>query len=99
MVVSDYMTSNVSTLTDDARLLDAALLIREDRQTKNPITISPGAPISEAVQILYSKKVGGLIVVEGEELKGILTVSDMLELLNELLARGDDKFHNVSMGV
>jgi acetoin utilization protein AcuB len=140
MLVRDYMTTNVTTLTDDLRLLDAALMIRRtgkrhvpilsattgkvigiisDRDisrlapsvlstpnqddynrvfeetpitaamTKAPITISPDANIIEAVQILYSKKVGGLLAVENGELKGILTVSDMLGLLNELLTGGD----------
>ena len=63
--------------------------------TKAPITISPDANIIEAVQILYSKKVGGLLAVEDGELKGILTVSDMLGLLNELLTGGDK---STSMG-
>jgi CBS domain-containing protein len=39
--------------------------------TKSPITIGPGAPLSEAVQILHAKKVGGLLVVENDQLKGI----------------------------
>jgi acetoin utilization protein AcuB len=141
MLVRDYMTTNVTTLTDDLRLLDAALMIRRtgkrhvpilsattgklvgiisDRDisrlapsilskqsqeeynrvfeetpitmamTKNPFTISPGAPILEAVQILFTKKIGGLLAVENDELKGILTVSDMLGLLSELLS-GSDK--------
>ncbi|MGH9429107.1 MAG: CBS domain-containing protein [Terriglobia bacterium] len=141
MFVRDYMTQNVTTLNDDARLLDAALLIRRtgkrhvpilsaktgqvvgiisDRDvsrlapsilsqqsqeeynqvfedtpitmamTSNPILISPGAPIAEAVQILYNKKIGGLLAVENGQLKGILTVTDMLGLLNELLS-GSDK--------
>jgi acetoin utilization protein AcuB len=139
MLVRDYMTTNVTTLTDDLRLLDAALMIRRtgkrhvpilsattgkvigiisDRDisrlapsvlstsqddynrvfeetpitaamTKAPITISPEANIVEAVQLLYSKKIGGLLAVENGELKGILTVSDMLGLLNELLTGGD----------
>jgi acetoin utilization protein AcuB len=140
MQVKDYMTTSVTTLTDDARLLDAALLIRRtgkrhvpvvstedgrvvgiisDRDvsrlapsilsktsqeeynqvfestpitmamTKNPISISPSAPIGEAVQILYTKKIGALLAVEDGELKGILSVSDMLGLLNELLTGGD----------
>jgi len=148
MVVREYMTSNVTTLNDDARLLDAALLIRRtgkrhvpilsakdgrvvgiisDRDvsrlapsvlshqtqeeyneifentpittamTKNPITIGPGAPLSEAVQILYSKKVGGLLVVENDQLEGILTVSDMLGLLNEMLAGGKSENASISL--
>ncbi len=139
MRVRDYMTQKVTTLTDDARLLDAALLIRRtgkrhvpilssdgkvvgiisDRDvsrmapsmlakmtpeeynavfeatpitvamTKNPMTIAPDAPIHDAVTILYTKKIGALLVVENEKLVGILTVNDMLGLLNELLAKGE----------
>jgi len=137
MLVRDYMTRKVSSLQEDARLLDAALLIRHsgkrhvpilsasgkvvgiisDRDvsrlapsmlarmsqeeyneifektpitrgmTKNPITISPDAPIDQAVTILHSKKIGAVLVVENEELVGILTISDMLGLLHELLSQ------------
>ena len=136
MYVRDYMTTSVTTLTDDARLIDAALLIRRtgkrhvpilngegkvvgiisDRDvarmapsilgqmtpeeynsifestpitvamTKNPMTIGPDEPIANAVNLLYTKKIGALLVVQGGSLAGILTVSDMLGLLNELLA-------------
>lgn len=138
MVVRDYMTRNVTTLTDESRLLDAALLIRRtgkrhvpivgaqgqvvgiisDRDvsrmapsmlarmtpeeyntvfeatpitvamTKNPITVTPDTPIGEAVSILYTRKIGALLVVDGGKLVGILTVNDMLGLLNELLGPG-----------
>jgi acetoin utilization protein AcuB len=136
MYVKDYMTSSVTTLTDDSRLIDAALLIRRtgkrhvpivdaegkvvgiisDRDvarmapsilgqmtpeeynsifeatpitvamTKNPMTIGPDEPIANAVTQLYSKKIGALLVVKDGRLAGILTVNDMLGLLNELLA-------------
>jgi len=137
MIVRNYMTSTVSTLTDDARLLDAALLIRRtgkrdvpvldlsggvvgivtDRDvsrvapsmlahitpeqynevfeatpisramTPDPIVISPEASMREAVGVLYTKKIGALPVVEEGKLVGILSVSDALGLLNELLAQ------------
>lgn len=137
MQVRDYMTAKVTTLSDDARLLDAALLIRRtgkrhvpivdgegrvvgiisDRDvsrmapsmlakmtpeeynavfestpitvamTRNPIMVSPDTPIEDAVSILYTKKIGALLAVESEKLVGILTVSDMLGLLNELLSK------------
>lgn len=147
MLVKDYMTTAVTTLPDDGKLLDAALLIRRtgkrhvpivsattgkvvgiisDRDvsrlapsilskqsqeeynqvfentpitmamTKDPLCISPQAPISEAVNILYTKKIGALLAVEDGELKGILSVSDMLGLLNELLA--PDKSKDASYG-
>lgn len=135
--VRDYMTATVTTLKDDARLLDAALLIRRtgrrhvpivteegalvgiisDRDvsrmapsmlarmtpdeynqifeatpitiamTKNPLTVGPDTPIRDAVQLFYEKKIGALVVTEGEKVVGILTVTDMLGLLNELLSR------------
>lgn len=137
MQVRDYMTTKVTTLSDDARLLDAALLIRRtgkrhvpivdgtgrvvgiisDRDvsrmapsmlakmtpeeynavfestpitvamTRNPIMVSPETPIEDAVSILYTKKIGALLAVESDKLVGILTVSDMLGLLNELLSK------------
>lgn len=136
MIVRDYMTRNVTTLSDDARLLDAALLIRRtgkrhvpivsaatgkvvgiisDRDvsrlapsilseqseeeynrifeatpitramTPNPITVKPDAPVLDAVQIFYQKKVSGLCVMQGDELQGIITLTDMLALMIELL--------------
>ena len=136
MIVRDYMTRNVTTLPDDARLLDAALLIRRtgkrhvpivsaatgklvgiisDRDvsrlapsilseqseeeynrifentpitlamTKNPITVKPDSPVLDAVQLFYGKKVSGLCVMQGDELQGIITLTDMLALMIELL--------------
>ncbi|HVP42195.1 MAG TPA: CBS domain-containing protein [Terriglobales bacterium] len=136
--VGDYMTRNVTTLTDQSRLLDAALLIRRtgkrhvpivdeagravgiisDRDvsrmapsmlsrmtpdeynqifeatpitvamTKNPITVRPDLPIRDAVTMLYQKKIGAIIVTENDQVVGILTVTDMLALLNALLSEG-----------
>ena len=137
-LVRDYMTTNVSTLNDQSRLLDAALLIRRtgrrhvpivddsgkpvgiisDRDvsrmapsmlsrmtpdeynqifeatpitvamTKNPITVAPELPIRGAVVLLYEKKIGAIVVTENDKVVGILTVTDMLGLLNALLAEG-----------
>jgi len=137
MLVRDYMTTAVSSLGEEACLLDAALMIRRsgkrhvpvvtpenkvvgiisDRDvsrlapsllsgltpeeynrvfettpivrvmTKNPITIRPEAPIDEAVTLLHAKRIGALPVVENDKLVGILTITDMLGLLHELLAR------------
>jgi len=136
--VRDYMTKNVITLTAEARLLDAALLIRRtgkrhvpivnpegkavgiisDRDvarlapsvlshlgpdeynqifentpvtlamTKDPITILPDAPARQAVNIMHSKKISSVLVTEADgKLVGIITVTDLLELLNQLLVR------------
>ena len=136
LLVRDYMTRKVSSLHEDATLLDAALLMRHsgkrhvpvlskegklvgiisDRDvarlarsmlakmeqeeynsifegtpitkamTKNPLSIAPDAAVVEAVKLMHSRKIGAVPVVEKGELVGILTVSDMLGLLHELLS-------------
>jgi len=45
--------------------------------TRNPITIESGKTVYEAAQILYDHRIGCLPVVEGGELKGIITSTDM----------------------
>jgi len=136
--VRDYMTTNLVTLTAEARLLDAALLIRRtgkrhvpivnsegkavgiisDRDvarlapsvlsplgpdeynqifentpitlamTKDPITILPDAPARQAVNIMHSKKISSVLVTEADnKLVGIITTTDLLALLNQLLSR------------
>jgi CBS domain-containing protein len=141
MFVRDYMTRNVTTLADDAKLLDAALMIRRtgkrhvpiisaltgkvvgivsdrdilrlspsvltgetteeeynqvfentpitEAMTPDPISVSPDAPISEAVEVLNLKKISAVLAIQDGDLKGIVTVTDMLGLLNELLSGGD----------
>lgn len=57
-----------------------ATLAVKDVMTTNPVTIAPDTLLSEAAQILYEKKLGCLLVVEGEKLIGILTESDFVRL-------------------
>jgi len=45
----------------------------------NPITVSPDASVSTAVKIIRDKRIGALIVVEGEEMVGILSYLDVLD--------------------
>lgn len=53
--------------------------------TRDPITIEPGKTVYEAAQMLYDRRIGCLPVVEDGELKGIVTTTDMLNLLLQLL--------------
>jgi len=46
--------------------------------TRSPMTISPAAPLRDAVQILCEKKFGALPVVEQGKLVGIISGVDML---------------------
>ncbi len=55
----------------------------------NPITVTPDSNMREVVTLLYTKKIGALPVVEEGKLVGIVTRSDALGLLNELLAEAE----------
>ena len=46
-----------------------------------PITISPKSMISEAAQLMLRHKIGGLLIVENDELVGILTETDFCRML------------------
>ncbi|MBS7627134.1 CBS domain-containing protein [Candidatus Bathyarchaeota archaeon] len=52
--------------------------------SKPLVTIGPKNPISEAAKILASKGIRRLPVVEGEELTGILTSTDLLRYYAKL---------------
>ncbi|MCX8103634.1 MAG: CBS domain-containing protein [Candidatus Bipolaricaulota bacterium] len=49
------------------------------------ITVSPADPIERAALLMRKHKVGGLPVVEGSHLVGIITESDIFEVLLKLL--------------
>ena len=52
--------------------------------SKEPVTISPDTPVSEAVEILAEKNVRRLAVVEKGNLAGILSVSDIVGTVAKL---------------
>ena len=64
--------------------------------TKDPITVTTDATVLEAVQLLYEKKISGLCVMNGDQLEGIITVTDMLTLLIQML--GESKSSPMSAG-
>lgn len=51
-------------------------------------TLSPDAPVEEAAKLMRKKKIGALPIVEKGALVGILTVSDLLDLLSREVSRG-----------
>ena len=53
----------------------------KDVMTNDILTISPTARIVDAAKIMSDKKIGCLVVVEGERLAGILTESDFVRLV------------------
>ena len=49
-------------------------MIVRDAMTKDPITCPAGAPLRDAVTLMKKNHIGGLPVMDGDELVGILTV-------------------------
>jgi CBS domain-containing membrane protein len=53
-------------------------LIVKEVMTTDPLTIGPEAPIAEAAALMIQHKIGCLVVMEGEELVGVLTEGDFV---------------------
>jgi CBS domain-containing protein len=52
----------------------------QDIMVKNLVTVSPEAEIKEAVQLMIRYKIGCIPVVAGDELIGLVTETDILQL-------------------
>ncbi|MBI4787499.1 MAG: CBS domain-containing protein [Chloroflexi bacterium] len=53
--------------------------------TPNPATVTPRTPIIQAAQLMRDRKIGGLPVIEDEQLVGIVTETDLLNYLIQTL--------------
>ena len=49
------------------------------------ITVTPKTPLEEAARIMADKKIGGLPVVDGDNMVGIITESDLFKIFVDLL--------------
>ncbi len=54
--------------------------------TREPLSVSPDRPLTEAIALMQQSRFGCLPVVEGQELVGILTRSDLVDTLQRLLS-------------
>ena len=68
----------------DEELLDT--VTAENCMTPNPITVEPNMPAYRAAEMLSVYKFGGLPVLENGTLIGIITVTDFLEYVANILA-------------
>jgi acetoin utilization protein AcuB len=55
--------------------------------TKSPMTITPDAPLKDAVKVMVERKFGALPVVDGMKLVGIITQTDALRAFLTLLLK------------
>jgi CBS domain-containing protein len=53
----------------------------KDAMTKNPVVCTTDTSLREAVSLMRKNHIGGLPVMEGTQLAGILTESDLISLL------------------
>jgi len=53
--------------------------------TRNVVTVNPQTRVDEAARIILAGRFGGVPVVEGDELVGIVTETDLLRALIEVL--------------
>ena len=83
----------------DEYLLDHVKV--EACMTPDPIAVTPDTSVEEAAKLMRDRKVGGLPVMQGDELVGIVTETDVLNYFIELLESGDEiagRVHNDQVG-
>jgi CBS domain-containing protein len=56
-------------------------MLVKDVMTADPVVVSADAPIREAAGLLRKHRIGGLPVMDGGELAGVITESDILSLM------------------
>jgi acetoin utilization protein AcuB len=83
--VKQFAPSVLSGISPDEynRLMESTPISRV--MTRDPATARPDQTMFEAVKILTARRIGCLPVVENDELRGILTTTDMLKLLSRML--------------
>ncbi len=87
--ILEAQPSPVSTLSKhEARYLVAKLKV-SDVMRKNPITVSPDDNALSALMVGHQKGLGSYPVVEGGRLVGIVTATDLFNLIFHLLGGGD----------
>jgi len=74
-----------------------ATLITRDFMTPGPVTIPSDLPAYRAAEMLRLYKFGALIVVENDEIVGIISVTDFLKSFTRQQQRPDNKLKDQSM--
>ena len=60
-----------------------------DVMKRDPVTVDSGETLERAAQVMLKRKISGLPVVDGEQVVGILTESDLFRALCEMLGIGE----------
>jgi len=62
----------------------------EEIMTRNVVTVAPDTDLAEVAQLMIDRKIGGLPVVEGGQVVGVITESDVFRALVRLLEAGGE---------
>jgi acetoin utilization protein AcuB len=85
-IVSDRdLRSSTPALGDQARAVALQEILVEDVMVRDVVTTLPDDPIEQAANVMRERRIGCLPVVEGGELVGIITASDVMEALVYLI--------------
>ncbi len=88
VTLNDLLEAEPSKATTLSRFEITYLLSRmtvAEIMKKNVITVKPDIPIEEAALIMKKNDIGGLPVISGSEVVGLITESDIFEVLVETL--------------
>jgi CBS domain-containing protein len=80
-ILKYFGTSKMFEYMATGRVDEAISMGVETIMTRDLLTVTPRTDIGEAAHLMVERGCGGLPVVEGDELVGIITERDMLELL------------------
>ena len=73
----DIRGAYLASLIEDIRVRDVMI--------KEPITIGPEADLEEAAEVLYRHGIGGIPVVEGRQVVGVVTVTDIMAAFIQIM--------------
>jgi CBS domain-containing protein len=57
--------------------------------TRDPITIAPTFPVEEAARLMVSARISALPVVQDTRLIGLVTETDLLRILSDVMRTGE----------
>ncbi len=97
-VVADGRLVGIVTLRDLQRYLAVLDSTKVQAAMSRPVvTVSPIDTIERAAQLILKKKIGGLPVVDGDDLVGIVTYTDVLETFLDVLGASDGESTRIDL--
>ena len=79
--VGEIMTAAVRTLTPDRPIADAVAIF----MTRGGITVTTKTAITDAIELVVFHRINCLPVADNDTLRGLVTTTDLLQALHQLL--------------